>query len=180
MYPQQPYGNDPQQQPYGGQAQQPYGQPYGGQQQQPYNWPQQQQYGGPPAVYPGSLQAAVIFMYIGGALELLGFILNLAMGAPGSTSVGALIGAALWFWMAVANRQGKNWARITSTVFFGLDCLALIGIIAIASGSTVSASAGAIVIASATVQWLIGLAAVILLWRPQSTQYFNAMSGRAY
>jgi hypothetical protein len=186
MYPQQPYGNDPQQ-PYGGQPQQPYGgQPYGGQPQQPYGQPQQQygyppqqpQFGGPPAVYPGTLKAAVTLMYVGGALELVGFVLNLAAGASGQAAVEAIIGAGLWFWMARANRQGKNWARITSTVFFGLDCLAFILIIALVG--SVSAKAAGIVLAAGSIQWLIGLAAVILLWRRPSTEYFNAMSGKAY
>ena len=34
-----------------------------------------------------------------------------------------LIGIGLWLWMARANKAGKNWARITATVFFGLDTL---------------------------------------------------------
>lgn len=52
--------------------------------------------------------------------------------------------------MAVSNRAGKNWARITSTVFFGLDCLVL------------------------------GLGAIILLWRKESSAYFAAMSASTY
>ena len=32
---------------------------------------------------------------------------------------------ALWLWMARANGQGRNWARILSTVLFGLGTLEL-------------------------------------------------------
>ena len=38
-----------------------------------------------------------------------------------------LIGVALWIWMAQMNQAGKNWARITSTVFFALETLSAIG-----------------------------------------------------
>jgi len=38
-----------------------------------------------------------------------------------------LIGIGLWLWMAQKNKAGKNWARITSTVFFALDTLGAIG-----------------------------------------------------
>ena len=37
-----------------------------------------------------------------------------------------LIGIGLWMWMARANQAGKNWARITATVFFGLDTLSVL------------------------------------------------------
>ena len=33
---------------------------------------------------------------------------------------------ALWLWMARANGQGRNWARILCTVLFGLATLELI------------------------------------------------------
>ena len=34
-----------------------------------------------------------------------------------------LVAAALWLWMARANGHGRNWARILSTVLFGLATL---------------------------------------------------------
>jgi hypothetical protein len=39
--------------------------------------------------------------------------------------VGGLVVTALWLWMARANGQGRNGARIFSTVLFGLVTLAL-------------------------------------------------------
>ena len=38
-----------------------------------------------------------------------------------------LVVIALWLWMARADGQGRNWARILSTVLFGLATLQLIG-----------------------------------------------------
>ena len=42
--------------------------------------------------------------------------------------VSGLVAIALWLWMARATRQGRNWARILSTVLFGLATLELIGV----------------------------------------------------
>ncbi len=67
---------------------------------------------------------------------------------------------ALWLWMARATSQGKNWARILSTVLFGLATLEL-------SGSH------GLALAAAVLTWLSGLAAVWLLWRPASSAFFR-------
>ena len=42
------------------------------------------------------------------------------------TIVSGLVVIALWLWMARANGQGRNWARILSTVLFALATLQLI------------------------------------------------------
>jgi hypothetical protein len=42
------------------------------------------------------------------------------------TIVSGLAVIALWLWMARANGQGRNWARILSTALFGLATLELI------------------------------------------------------
>src|SRR5216683_4855027 len=54
----------------------------------------------------------------------------------------------LWLWMAVKNRVGRGWARITATVLFGLLLFLLM--------------------------WLIGLGAILMLWRKESSAYFAA------
>jgi hypothetical protein len=77
-----------------------------------------------------------------------------------------LIGIGLWIWMASANKAGKNWARITSTVFFGLDTLGLL-----ASFSQAETVLGRLV---SLVVWLIGLGAIVMLWRKESSGYFAA------
>ncbi|MFC9994689.1 hypothetical protein [Nocardia sp. NPDC127526] len=85
--------------------------------------------------------------------------------------VGALIGTGvsvvLWLWIAFACRAGKNWARVTGTVFFGINAffvaLAVLGVL----GPT---DAIGVVINAAIV--LIGLAAVIQLWSSRSAEYF--------
>jgi hypothetical protein len=69
---------------------------------------------------------------------------------------------ALWLWMARAVGQGKNWARVLSTVLFGLATLQLIGL----------HTAGQVFWAMLT--WLTGLAAVWQLWRPASSVFFKS------
>ena len=72
-----------------------------------------------------------------------------------------LVPVALWLWMARAVGRGRNWARITSTVLFVLATLELIS------------SRGVVPVVSAALTWLIGLAAVWLLWRPVSRAFFK-------
>ena len=98
---------------------------------------------------------------------------SLANAAVVFVVVAALIGAALWIWMAFANRSGKNWARITGTVFFGISTLSVISDLAGAGAgsSGTKPTAGELVVA--VIGWLIGLAAVILLWSKASGPYFK-------
>jgi membrane protein YdbS with pleckstrin-like domain len=85
--------------------------------------------------------------------------------------------------MARANQAGKNWARITSTVFFGIDCLALL-LILVGAGvamHAVSPSVKIVLVAAVVagiVTWVIGLVTIVLLWRSESSEYYAAMRGR--
>jgi hypothetical protein len=78
----------------------------------------------------------------------------------------------VWLWMARANGRGQNWARIVSTVLFGVATLDLTGpfgmpgirmsLVPMAFGPTIP-----------VLYWLAGLAVVWLLWRPASRGYFR-------
>jgi hypothetical protein len=76
------------------------------------------------------------------------------------TAVGLVL-IALWLWMARTVGQGRNWARILSTVLFGLATLGLTG------------NNGVAQVFCAVLTWLTGLAAVWLLWRPASSVFFK-------
>jgi hypothetical protein len=80
---------------------------------------------------------------------------------------GGLIGAALWLWMAQSCRAGKGWARVVSTVFFGIDTLSVLVGAAAVQGGGLSRIYGILV-------WVIGLIAIILLWQRSSSDYFRA------
>ena len=139
---------------------------------------------------PNSVQTAVKLMYAGAALSLIELIVGLiTIGSVRSairkafphytasqlhsaevTSVvvGVVVGLisiGLWVWMARANGAGHNYARITGTVFFGLNTLFLL-----LSLARPHASVGLIF---NILVWLVGLGAVIMLWRKESAPYFK-------
>ncbi len=90
---------------------------------------------------------------------------------PLTITLGAVAGLALialWLWMARATSQGKNWARILSTVLFGLATLALLSAL---EGIGKDGVAQAFF---AALTWLSGLAAVWMLWRPASSAFFKS------
>ena len=144
---------------------------------------------GPPA----SVVMAVRLMYAGAAVSALSLIVGLVtigslrdslhkaqptltptqlhdlqtIVVVGSVVIG-LISIGLWVWMALMNKAGKSWARIVATVLFGLDTLFLL--LGVARAGAAASSLVSILI------WLIGLGAVILLWRKDSSEYFTAHS----
>jgi hypothetical protein len=78
----------------------------------------------------------------------------------------ALIG--LWLRMARATTQGRNWARILSTVLFGLATLELL------SSLEAIGKNGVAQVFFAGLTWLSGLGAVWMLWRPASSAFFES------
>ena len=133
---------------------------------------------------------AVKLMYVGAAVSTVSLIISLAdiggvktaikKAKPSWTAaqvnqydrflitvaiVSGVIGIALWLWMARANNQGKNWARILSTVLFCLATLDLIGVF--------SQPKTVLGLVFPLLTWLVGLGAVFLLWRPESTAFFK-------
>jgi hypothetical protein len=142
----------------------------------------------PPA--PASVRNAVRIMYVGAVASLvnagvevatrsttkanlLARFHNLAVNHPGALTrpltFGALasgvIGAILWVVLAQACKGGRNWARITGTVLFGISTIDLIGDVAFPFAVGVK-----IVV---LVIWLLGLAAVVSLWQRSSGPYFR-------
>ena len=142
----------------------------------------------PPA--PPSVMNAVKLMYVGAAVSTVSLIISLAdiggtktairKARPNLTAtqvnqlntfiislaiVSGVVGIALWLWMARANGQGKNWARILSTVLFGLTTLDLIGVF-----SQPKTILGLIF---PVLTWLVGLGAVWMLWRKESSAFFK-------
>jgi hypothetical protein len=142
----------------------------------------------PPA--PAPVQNAVKLMYAGAALSTVSLVISLAniggtkaaikRARPSLTAtqvnqlntfiitlaiISGVLGVALWLWMAKANGQGKNWARILSTVLFGVATLDLVGVFR--EPTTL------VGLVFPVLTWLIGLGVVILLWRKESTAFFK-------
>ena len=150
----------------------------------------------PPA--PTPVRTAVKLMYAGAAVSAVYLIILLAIvigdikavhaswnghrlaTAPSITLgiVPGLVVIALWLWMARANGQGRNWARILSTVLFGLATLQLIKLISDSQQPASHAGFGATVLnyggtALFAAAWLAGAAAVWMLWIPASSAFFK-------
>lgn len=146
---------------------------------------------------PSSIALAVKLMYVGAALSLLGILVTFFMRdtirdavekasadsakpmtasqvdaavgvAVGFSVVAGLIGVALWIWMASANGKGRKWARIVATVLFGLSVLSLLGSL-VQHPPVLSLVAG-------IVSLVLGAYIIYLLYRPESTQYYEAQS----
>jgi hypothetical protein len=81
-----------------------------------------------------------------------------------------LIGAGLWILLARASSSGKDWARATGSVLFGLDTLALlIG----PPDVGIRGPEAAVARIFAGIIWLIGMAAVVYLWQKDSSVFFK-------
>jgi len=88
------------------------------------------------------------------------------------TVISGLVVPAGWLWMARAHGQGRNWARIVSTVLFGLATLQLAGIYN-TPVSHVGFGVEVLGVILPGLGWLIGLAVVWLLWRPAASAFFK-------
>jgi hypothetical protein len=87
-----------------------------------------------------------------------------------SLAVGIVVGVItglLWLWMAWKTGSGRSWARVVSTVFFGFACLGLIGDIA-----SVATSHAVLPFILSLVSWGVGLAALLQLWKRESSDFF--------
>lgn len=139
---------------------------------------------------PQSVLTAVKLMYAGAAVSTVSLVISLASiggtkdairkARPSLTAtqvnqlntfiialavVSGVIGVALWLWMARANGQGKNWARILSSVLFGLATLDLFGVL--------SQPKTVLGVIFPVLTWLVGLGAIVFLWRKESTEFFK-------
>ena len=145
------------------------------------------QYGNGPTApqRPPLLQKAVNLTYLGAGLALVGGIVNVIAtrdstlimysaqnGNVHTTSpvvsgiIGVVLDAALWLWMAWKVGAGRQWARVLSTVFFGIFCLGLL--LTFLGAQPVSVIVNLLV-------WAVGLSVVILMYKPECSQYFAAV-----
>ncbi len=80
-----------------------------------------------------------------------------------------VFGIALWLWLAWANGNGRKWARIVATVLGAINVL--FTVISLAQGES---TGGSLILAMIGV--VLAIAIVVLLWRKESTDYYNARS----
>lgn len=142
----------------------------------------------PEVVRPSTMNAAVLLMYVGAALSVLGGLLGFALqdeireeiekqdtgGVDVDTLVqfalvigviGALIGAALWILNAVFCGKGHNWSRVLGTVLFAISLLS--------SLYSLTQPTPALSRLTGVASLLVAVGAVVLLWMPASNRFFT-------
>jgi hypothetical protein len=140
---------------------------------------------------PSSVRTAVKLMYAGAILSAIDLIVTLAtagqlrhlihVARPGLSAarldgaVHAQIGSsiAIWlitigFWIVMArtNQAGRGWARTVATVLCALSTVSFVEAL-VQPASLLSKLFYAPL-------WLVGVAATVLLWRPDTSDYIRA------
>lgn len=135
---------------------------------------------------PSEVHTAVRSMYVGAALGAIGRAVSYFTTNPSSQQQlfhantntvayqdGAFFGAllsvafvvAMWVWMARKVERGRNWARIVSSVLFGIGVLYMLAYF-IASPASIGSICW-------TLSVIAGLVAIIMLFRPASNAFFS-------
>jgi hypothetical protein len=82
-------------------------------------------------------------------------------------AISGLLGIGLWILMARLNLAGRSWARIAASVLFALNTLGLLTTILRPGTATILGVAFTVVL------WLVGAGAIVLLWRRESSAFFQ-------
>lgn len=142
---------------------------------------------------PAAVRRATSAMFVGGVLSVVSGVWNIhaetagnsaAVGLVGEAGVfGAAVDLGLWVWMAMANRAGHHWARVTGTVFFGIATLSTLSTVLLGSfvknlhdtnGNTVQMPGlNGLSIALAIVLWLLGLYATVMMWNKGNGSFYH-------
>jgi hypothetical protein len=147
---------------------------------------------------PAPVRKAARFMLAGGALTaIIGIFLlfatiadknaltdssgkKLSSGEFTSNVVGTaityLILVVIWVLMARMNRSGYNWARILASVFCAISTYDAYSLVNSLSGGTTITVAGIVYIVFTLALWVVGVLAIALSWRSESSAYYRARS----
>lgn len=144
---------------------------------------------------PGTITVAVRLMRIGAVLSALSVVLTIVTFSSFKDDIAAqlnssnitvsqaeidtavavgisfvvfigLVGVGLWLWMAWKNGEGRAWARVVASVLGGLNLVfTFFGFV---GGQYMGTT---LVLQAATL--VIAIGALFLLWRPESTAYYE-------
>jgi hypothetical protein len=152
-----------------------------------------------PAEPPASIRTAVLLMRAGAVLSLVSLLSTFflidqirdeaerSLSEQGTELTGTtldaavavgvafaiffgLVGAALWLWMAWANGRGRSWARIVSTILFGLSALSFL--------FSFTQPQPLVTTLLGIGNLVLGAVIVFLLWKRESSDFYAAVSGQ--
>ena len=152
-----------------------------------------------PAEPPASIRTAVLLMRVGAVLSLVSLLSTFflfdqirdeaerSLAAQGTELSGdtldaavavgvtfaiffGLVGVALWLWMAWANGRGRSWARIVSSILFGLSAVSFL--------FSFTQPQPLVTTLLGLVNLVLGAVIVFLLWKRESSDFYAAVSGQ--
>lgn len=136
-------------------------------------------------VPPTTVRRATVFICAGAALAVAAGVFDaIAIRDSAAASLSAphtsptfgvmdgLVLAALWLWMAWKTGTGRNWARVVSTVFFGLLSVYCGKFVFELFSVTTMKADTAGYLGAIFLQWIVGLVALVLLWQHPSAEFF--------
>jgi hypothetical protein len=92
------------------------------------------------------------------------------------TAITYLILVVIWVLMARMNRAGYNWARILASVFCAISTYDAYSLVNSLTGGTTITVAGIVYIVFTLALWVVGVIAIALSWRSESSAYYRARS----
>jgi hypothetical protein len=148
---------------------------------------------------PATMRKAVRFMLAGAAITAVFAVFDAIVtivdknsltvnGKPPTSSeldttiivliVSYVVYVLLWVLMARFNRAGRKWARIVASVLFAISTIQLYESIDSLHGGQVITAANIIFIIITLALWGVGVGAIAMLWRSDSTAYYQAQTIR--
>jgi hypothetical protein len=148
---------------------------------------------------PDTMRRAVRFMLAGAAITVvLGIFEVIATvadknsitvnGKPPTSSqlttgivfiaISYIIYTLLWLVMTRFNRAGMKWARIVASILFAISTIFLYETVASLHGGQVITAADVIFIVITVASWGVGVGAIAMLWRSDSTAFYQAQTIR--
>lgn len=87
-----------------------------------------------------------------------------------TAAVIGVLGALLWVAMAVLNNKGRSWARNVASVLCAFSIVSFLYTVS----AVVSNGGGQLGLAVSALNVAIGVGAIVLIWRPESSDYYEA------
>ena len=87
-----------------------------------------------------------------------------------------LILVVIWVLMARMNRAGYNWARIVASVLAAISTYDTYALVNSLTGGVTITVAGIIYIVGQLALWVVGIIAIAMVWRSESSAYYKARS----
>jgi hypothetical protein len=126
----------------------------------------------------GSIRSQVRSQYPDFTADRISTLVNLEVAA---VVVFGVVGVLLWLWMAWKIRTGRHWARVLSSVFFGIDLLSLlVGGLHFNADETSGSQTTTATVTEPTLGlifgWLsvvVGLYALVMFWQKSTAPFFR-------